>query len=218
MPPYTRVPLCWLVVVALTACDKDGGPLDVDVEPRVLRVLELTFQDIGSPSMRASVLIARSIAELESARASGASRDSLISFQLITVGVLDVKTTERTRFVHATFRTNNLLDAAAGRDVTLIGISTAQMTVNTLVRPTGLARFDENGSLHVDSANVLRVLTVADTSGLVRPTGVGRIFDFGFVVRADGLVSFGFALPLMLNPQDDIQTLSVLLMAVRDPD
>ena len=211
---------CLLFAVASSGCEKDNGLVDPDNEAGRVYLLELIFHDIGTPNMRASVLVARDVPDLEKVRALGVG-DSTVTFHLIAAGVLDVTVAgaDRRRLVHAIFRVDNLLDTSvAARDVILVGVGRSDTDLNKLVRPTGMARFDENGEVKVDSVNVLRVLTTDETRGLVRPSGITHVFDFGFVVRPNGLVTFAFSLPLTNTQQDNISTLSLLLMSASIPN
>jgi hypothetical protein len=206
--------LLLLALAATTACE-DKIPTNLvtgneTITQRVVGVAVLTFHDLNSPAISATIRLATSVADLEQFRATPAAANSLTTIQLepITVGEFVFTRPEGpdTRHIHATFGLRNTLASnvvfeSARENLTFVAVGTALTIAGTPIRellkadgasagdalaqqvtPTPLEALDELGNLVTVDARTRRTLTAADSANTGRLTGVDRLFPFGFIV------------------------------------
>lgn len=173
--------------------------------------------------------------------------DFIMRFEAISTGLLDSTPPggEGRRFLHSTFQVPGAFESQgpdpAADELILIAITTASTIGDTFVRllhredgsaadsslarqlqPTGRPSLDSDGSVRVDSVNVLRLLNASEVASIGTPAGVSTVLPFAFIVRAtnpqtsgrpDGTVTFAFSLPLLEPRDENPSILSVLLIA-----
>jgi hypothetical protein len=208
--------LYFLALAVTTACEDKiptnlvTGNETITTTRRVVGVALLTFHDLNSPAISATIVAAPSLAELEQLRASRAALTTLTTIQLepITVGefVLTPPEGPDTRHIHATFglrntQTGNVVFDQARENLTFVAVGTALTIAGTPIRellkadgtsasdalaqqvaPTALVALDAKGQLVTVDARTLRTLTAADSTNTTRFTGIDRLFPFGFIV------------------------------------
>jgi hypothetical protein len=207
--------LLLLALAATTACeDKIPANLVIGNETtavarQVVGVAEVTFRDLNTAAISATMVLAPSVAELEQLRTNPAGANTLTSaqLQLITVGEFLHTPTggPNARFVHATFGLDNtpgssLFDAAR-ENVLFVGAGTPLTIAGTPIRallkadgtsvgdalalqvaPTALVALNELGDLVTIDGRTLVTLTAADSANTAPLTGITRLFPFGFSV------------------------------------
>src|SRR5690606_23492199 len=122
---------------------------------------------------------------------------------------------------------------------TLITGGTAQAIAESML-PTGAAARTANGGIATDYADVLQVVTEAEAAAvdLTNFPDVNTVFPYGFVTRCvsnctgssrtlvadpalgqfDGVVTFGFQIPLQATAAEDPYSISVVFLAMDDSE
>jgi hypothetical protein len=112
----------------------------------------------------------------------------------------------------------------------------ADPVVAQRMTPTGAVALDGSGEVVSQYPDVLQLFTEDEVATLHTPADIVYPFPYGFVVRAlsstatrtlpadpapeqfDGRVTFSYRLPLKDAPEDDAFTISILVLAVEEPD
>jgi len=203
--------LLLLALATTTACD-DKIPSNLVSNQkaaalRVIGVAEVTFHNLNSPAISATIQMAPSIAELEQLRANPAAASTLTSIQveLITPGEFLHEPTggPATRNIHATFglrnaQPSNLVFDPARENLAFVPLQTAATIPGTFLRTllnangttisnpvahqvtaTELTALNELGQIVVVDDRTLQTLKVSD---IQNTPGAQHIFPSGFVV------------------------------------
>jgi len=207
-----------LALTATTACDDKVPTNLVSQKPnalqRVVGVAEVTFHDLNTPAISATIRLGTSIADLDQLRANPAAANTLttIRLDLITVGeFLDTPAGgPDTRNIHATFGLSNtqvgtLVFDPARENLAFVPVQTTATIPGTpfsalrkadgstvsnpfahQVTATALTALDEVGKIvTVDD----RTLQPLNNPGIQNTTGAQHIFPFGFVVLRPPVVA-----------------------------
>lgn len=233
-----------LVCTMLTACGDDDTVVPEILKLQEVAVAELTFSNIGKPDMSATVIVAASLDELEAIHNGGGNPSNVLVFEAFSVGYLDHKdaSIEGRRYIHALFRVRGIFNQATALldpPAVLVAIGTANTLAGTpyrtlafedktsvtaqfaaQVQATGRARLQSDGTIAIDSTDVLEVLSTAE-AGQIDMAGITQVFNFGYTVLpsainpADGIVTVSWSLPLLDIPSQNPATLSALIVAAR---
>ncbi len=227
----------------VAACDGDPAVPD-SLKLQEVAVAELTFSNIGKPDMSASVIVASSLDELEQIRNGGGNPSNVLVFEAFSVGLLDHKdaAVEGRRYIHAMFLVRGIFSQATpllDPPTVLVAIGSANTLAGTpyrtllledqssvtaqfaeQVHATGRARLQPDGTIAVDSVDVVEVLSSAEARQ-IDLAGITQVFNFGYTVLpsalnpADGIVTVSWSLPLHDVPSENPTTLSALIVAAR---
>ncbi|WP_407572917.1 beta strand repeat-containing protein [Deinococcus altitudinis] len=223
-----------------------------------LGLMRITFDGIGTgdASVKAESVPAAELTSQSLASVGG------IQLQPVSTGsfVLGTRGAGGVRYLYATFKVRNASAAGAAyatnrTNLTLLAAGTpssngtsalsaikkfdgtpADPAIATTILPTHGMTFDRasDRAVVLDGAQDLQVYPEAETASLPLPSGVTRVFPYGFVVRNaaasstrtltaspasgqfDGLVTVAMKLPLQASATDDPFTFSLNVEAVDD--
>lgn len=135
--------------------------------------------------------------------------------------------------------TDSTVDETAFSTLRRFDGSPADAGIASAFLPTGAVAQSREGDVVVQYADVLQVISEAETADILAdaPAGVATVFPYGFVTRCaanctdgrtlredpapdafDGLVTFAFKVPLQASPADDPFTVSAVFLAVDDSE
>jgi hypothetical protein len=194
---------------AVLSCGDDDG-VAPRVAMRAIGVAEVTFTDLTSANMSATILPVTTVADLERLRGTQGSAGNLdlVQVEVIATGVFTHRPPggQVTRFFRATFGVRNgaaqtpVFDPTR-ENLTFVAVRTANTIPDTPVRlferrdqtaasgavarllePTALAAVDADGNLVTVVPETLRELRSSQMRAMALPSGAEALFPYGFAV------------------------------------
>jgi hypothetical protein len=204
-----------VALLAVLSCEH-GETTGPGAVPRVVGVALVTFSNVTTPAMSASVLLADGVDDLETRMAGGLAGAQPLQLDLLSAGVFTRRSsTVKMRYVRATFGVQNptgsIVFDATRENLSFIAAATsltipetpvriflkgdqqaASATLARLLSPTQLLTAGADGDLVTLASDVLRQLSDAELRNFPLLASTQAVFPYAFVVRrapADGLLA-----------------------------